>query len=97
MPRLAEDDALTVETVHFPAGPYRLEGDLAYAGSALPLGGVVLTGPHPMLGGARTNNVIRALGDGLAERGIPTLRFDYRGAGGSQGPTTDVAAQMALF
>jgi alpha/beta superfamily hydrolase len=97
MPRLVEIDALTIETVRFPAGPYRLEGELAYAGSAVPSGGIVLAGPHPLLGGTMNNNVIRAVGDGLAELGIPTLRFDYRGIGQSQGPAIDVDAQMAHF
>jgi alpha/beta superfamily hydrolase len=43
------------------------------------------------------NNVVRALGEGLARRGLLTLRFDYRGVGQSQGPEVDVARHMAAF
>jgi alpha/beta superfamily hydrolase len=43
------------------------------------------------------NNVVRGLGDGLAEHGWVSLRFNYRGVGGSQGPAVDVARHMAEF
>jgi alpha/beta superfamily hydrolase len=86
------------ESVHFPSGPYRLEGELAYAEDVkTPIAKVVLAGPHPLLGGNMHNNVVRALGDGLAERSMLTLRFDYRGVGRSQGPAVDVAQHMAQF
>ncbi len=86
------------EAVHFAAGPYRLEGKLAYAADLqVPAAKVVLAAPHPLLGGNMKNNVMRALGDGLAERSMLTLRFDYRGVGRSQGPPIDVAQHMAQF
>jgi alpha/beta superfamily hydrolase len=88
---------LVVEEVRFPAGPYRLQGDLAYPESAPPWGAAVLAGPHPLLGGNMHNNVVRALGDGLAERGLLTLRFNYRGVGHSEGPPADVARHLAQF
>ena len=43
------------------------------------------------------NNVVRCLGDGLAQRGLLTLRFDYRGVGRSQGPHVNVARHLAEF
>ncbi len=87
-----------VECVRFSAGPYRLEGELAYTeGECTPCGGVVLAGSHPFLGGTMHNNVVRGLGDGLAEHGLVTLRFNYRGVGRSEGPTVDVARHMAEF
>jgi alpha/beta superfamily hydrolase len=95
-PPAAADD-LVVESVFFPAGPYRLEGALAYAGGAPAECGVVVAGPHPLLGGSMDNNVVRALGGGLAARGVPTLRFNYRGVGGSEGVPADVAAHLAEF
>jgi alpha/beta superfamily hydrolase len=58
---------------------------------------VVLAGSHPMLGGNMHNNVVRGLGDGLAEHGWTTLRFNYRGVGRSEGPPVDVARHMAEF
>jgi alpha/beta superfamily hydrolase len=60
-------------------------------------GAVVFAGPHPLLGGNLRNNVVRCLGDGLAQRGLLTLRFDYRGVGRSQGPLIDVARHLAEF
>jgi alpha/beta superfamily hydrolase len=86
-----------VELVHFQAGPYCLEGELAYPEDTAPCGCAVLAGSHPLLGGNMHNNVVRSLGDGLAERGLATLRFNYRGVGGSEGPALDVARHMAEF
>jgi alpha/beta superfamily hydrolase len=97
MPPPAEAPFLTVEEVRFPAGRYRLHGDFAYAESADLRGAAVLAGPHPLLGGDLHNNVMRGLGDGLAERRVATLRFNYRGVGQSEGPAVDVAAHLARF
>ncbi len=89
---------IVVEWVQFPAGPHLLEGELAYGeGADGPLGGVVLAGSHPLLGGNMHNNVVRGLGDGIAECGLATLRFNYRGVGRSEGPPVDVARHMAQF
>jgi alpha/beta superfamily hydrolase len=96
MPSLAAYESLTVESVRFPAGAYWLEGNLAYA-DGVPLAAVVLAGPHPLLGGTKDNNIMVALGDGLAARGFVTLRFNYRGVGGSDGPPVDAAACLAAF
>jgi alpha/beta superfamily hydrolase len=90
--------ATVVESVCFPAGPYLLEGEFAYEESAdAPRAGVVIAGSHPLLGGTMHNNVVRGLGDGLAEQGLASLRFNYRGVGRSQGPPVDVARHMAQF
>jgi alpha/beta superfamily hydrolase len=94
---LCPPESLIVESVHFPAGRYRLEGELAYSGEALPKGAAVLAGPHPLLGGNMHNNVVRGLGDGLARHGLVTLRFNYRGVGGSDGPPADPAEHLARF
>ncbi len=99
---------IVVETVQFRTGPYLLEGELAYANPPFcppawegeergMRGGVVLAGSHPLLGGNMHNNVVRGLGDGLAEHGWTTLRFNYRGVGRSEGPRVDVAQHMAEF
>ena len=96
MPLPCPPEDLVVETVRFPAGDCRLEGELAYPPGE-PAGMVVLAGPHPLLGGNMHNNVVRGLGDGLARHGLATLRFNYRGVGGSDGPAADVAASLAAF
>jgi alpha/beta superfamily hydrolase len=43
------------------------------------------------------NNVVRGLSEGLARRGLPAVRFDYRGVGRSEGAAPDVPAQLAEF
>jgi alpha/beta superfamily hydrolase len=98
MPLLSgpEPPAVT-EDVLFRAGPHLLHGELAYPEVGRAAGAVVVAGPHPLLGGNLGNNVVRGLGDGLARRGLLTLRFDYRGVGRSQGPPVDVARHLAEF
>jgi alpha/beta superfamily hydrolase len=97
MPSLCPPDALVVESVRLVSGQYRLEGELAYPDMDSPAGAVLLAGPHPLLGGHMRNNVVCGVGDGLARRGFVTLRFNYRGVGGSEGPTLDTAAHLARF
>lgn len=94
MPPPCPPEDVVVEAVRFPAGDGRLEGELAYP-EAAPLGAVVLAGPHPLLGGTLHNNVVRGLGDGLARRGLATLRFNYRGVGARA--AADLAEHLAAF
>src|SRR5271165_4778970 len=89
-------DTIT-EDVLFRAGDYLHHGQMAYPEAGRALGAVVFAGPHPLLGGNMRNNVVRCLGDGLAQKGFITLRFDYRGVGRSQGPSVDVARHLAEF
>jgi alpha/beta superfamily hydrolase len=89
---------LVIESARLLTGPYSLEGELAYGEDVrAPRGAAVLACPHPLLGGNMHNNVVRGLGDGLAGRGLVTLRFNYRGVGQSEGPSVDVARHMAEF
>lgn len=77
--------------VFFASGPLQLEGLLALPQEKLTpprsarAPGVVLCHPHPLYGGDMDNNVIVALAEGLARRGMATLRFNFRGVGASQG------------
>jgi hypothetical protein len=88
---------LVVESTRFPVGGYRLEGELAYPECLQPVGVVVVAGPHPLLGGNLHNNVVRTLGDGLAQQGFVTLRFNYRGVGASEGPAVNQTEQLKRF
>lgn len=81
----------------FRADPYLLHGALAYPEASIARAAVVMAGPHPLLGGNMHNNVVRCLADGLAQRGLLTFRFDYRGVGRSEGPEVDVARHLAEF
>jgi hypothetical protein len=47
--------------------------------------GAVICHPHPLFGGNMHNNVVRALRNGFLEKGIATLRFNFRGTGRSDG------------
>lgn len=97
MPLLHETCDIILEEVSFASGSWRLHGEFAYPEASPVIGATVLAGPHPLLGGTLHNNVIRGVGDNLARRGIATLRFDYRGAGRSDGPRIDVARHLAEF
>ena len=54
-----------------------------------PWPGVVICHPHPLHGGSMDNNVVLALALGLVEEGFVTLRFNFRGVGGSEGEHTE--------
>ena len=76
-----------------PAAPERLSipgpaGALeAIAEDPLVPGGsfAVLCHPHPLFGGTMDNKVVTTLKLALQEMGIPTLRFNFRGVGRSDG------------
>jgi hypothetical protein len=76
---------MKLESVTFTAGPLTLEGVLHIAEVAAPRPGVVVCHPHPLYGGDMNNSVVIAICESLAESGISALRFDFRGAGGSEG------------
>jgi alpha/beta superfamily hydrolase len=45
----------------------------------------VVCHPHPVQGGTMHNKVVHAAAKALAAEGLHVLRFDFRGAGGSEG------------
>ncbi|MCW9023919.1 MAG: alpha/beta fold hydrolase [Gammaproteobacteria bacterium] len=45
----------------------------------------VICHPHPLHGGTLQNKVVHMLASGLNELGVHTVRFNFRGVGGSQG------------
>lgn len=45
----------------------------------------LLCHPHPLYGGTMDNKVVTTVGRALRELGIPTLRFNFRGVGLSEG------------
>jgi alpha/beta superfamily hydrolase len=70
------------EKITFPAGRYRLEG---YWQAGATGKGVVITHPHPLYGGTMNNPVVETVQSACQQYGYATLRFNFRGAGGSQG------------
>ncbi len=73
------------EAVQFSSEGLLLEAVLTYKEGLTSGHKVLICSPHPNLGGDMDNNVITALAGMLAEDGYITLRFNYRGVGGSQG------------
>ncbi len=69
-------------TLNVPAGP-RLEARLGPV--ATPKGGFVLCHPHPLYGGDMDNPVVIRAAEVAQAAGYATLRFNFRGAGGSEG------------
>src|SRR5262245_2084621 len=53
--------------------------------SAGPAAVAVVCHPHPLFGGTMHNKVVHAAAEALARRGLPTLRFNFRGVGRSAG------------
>jgi len=45
----------------------------------------VICHPHSLMGGSMYNNVVETIRDAFAARNISTLRFNFRGVGGSSG------------
>jgi alpha/beta superfamily hydrolase len=66
----------------FIEGGHKLEGILNENSQR---GGVVICHPHPLYGGDMHNNVVNAIEEGFADQGFTTLRFNFRGVGGSEG------------
>ena len=45
----------------------------------------VICHPHPLFGGTMDNKVVTTVARALQDTGIPTLRFNFRGVGASEG------------
>jgi uncharacterized protein len=70
----------------FLAGPAgRLEAMLWTTSGADPDFAAVVCHPHPLFGGTMHNKVVYQSAKTLHERGAPVLRFNFRGAGLSEG------------
>ena len=89
------------ERVFFGGDAIRLEGLHAAAGGGR---GVVISHPHPLMGGDMENPVVEILSEVLFAAGISTLRFTFRGVGrsagafdGGQGEQEDVLAAVSFL
>jgi alpha/beta superfamily hydrolase len=69
-----------------PAGALEVALD-APAGE--PLGVAVVCHPHPVHGGTMDNKVVITLARAFLQIGFSTVRFNFRGAGGSEGAWDD--------
>ena len=87
------------QRITFTSGDVTLEGMLENPGAKK---GVVITHPHPLYGGDMDNPVVMVITECYRNAGYATLRFNFRGAGGSQGQyeegtgeTSDLLAAIA--
>jgi alpha/beta superfamily hydrolase len=66
-----------------PAGP--LEALVEPPAAAVPGVVAVCCHPHPLFGGTMQNKVVHTLARAVLDLGVPAVRFNFRGAGGSAG------------
>jgi uncharacterized protein len=71
--------------VVFESQELTLEGEIQIPAGKGPFPGVVLCHPHPQYGGSMDNNVIDSLCEYLTAESILSFKFNFRGAGSSQG------------
>lgn len=70
------------EKIHIKNGNLVIEGLLAKISDER---GVVICHPHSLMGGSMHNNVVEAIQEAFAAENVSTLRFNFRGVGGSTG------------
>jgi alpha/beta superfamily hydrolase len=69
-------------TIHGQAGALEaIVEETAVAGSSY----AIVCHPHPLFGGTMDNKVVTTVARALHETGMPTVRFNFRGVGGSAG------------
>lgn len=73
------------EKVIIKSSSLQLEGILAIPDGTGPFGAVIVCHPHPLYGGNMHNNVVLAVCRGAGEHNLASLRFNFRGVGGSNG------------
>jgi hypothetical protein len=71
--------------VVFPCGEIQLEGVSLLPEVKGPFPAVIVCHPHPLCGGKMDNGVLLAICAALGEKGIASLRFNFRGVGSSGG------------
>jgi alpha/beta superfamily hydrolase len=89
--------------ITFTSESLTLEGVL-HQSPSVPFPAAVVCHPHPLFGGDMNNSVVVAVCQALAEAGIASLRFNYRGVGRSEGKygdglgeRTDAVAALAYL
>jgi len=70
-----------------PAGTIEVARDVpnSVPAGVPPRGVAVIAHPHPLFGGTMDNKVVQTLARAFVQCGWTTLRFNFRGVGGSQG------------
>ena len=71
--------------VSFSSGELVLEGILVIPEGDGPFPAVIVCHPHPLYGGSMDNNVVNSLSETLEQASLASIKFNFRGVGGSQG------------
>ncbi|HJM88335.1 MAG TPA: alpha/beta family hydrolase [Dehalococcoidia bacterium] len=85
---------MPLTALEIPCGELTLVGALHTPDGDGPFVAAVVCHPHPQMGGDMYNNVVLAIVEGLVERGIAAVRFNFRGSGGSEGSHDGGAAEQ---
>ena len=83
---------MSEEKVFFKSQDLNIEGLIGRSESEK---AVVVTHPHPLYGGEMHNNVVESVIRAYGEKGYTTLRFNFRGAGQSEGSYDDGNGEQA--
>ena len=81
-------------TLAGPAGAIEVLRDEPAAGTA-PRGTAVIAHPHPLFGGTMDNKVVQTLARAFVQAGWSTVRFNFRGVGGSEGAHDEGRGELA--
>lgn len=82
------------EKIFFRSGGIELEGLLSMNEALSVKGSVILCHPHPLHGGDMHNRVLTAALGAAQQEGFSTLRFNFRGVGGSGGSYSEGIGEM---
>jgi alpha/beta superfamily hydrolase len=78
-----------VRKVWIPSAVGDLEGVLEFVEGEAPRALAVVCHPHPLFGGTMHNKVVFRTAEAFQQSGFATLRFNFRGVGGSPGTHDD--------
>lgn len=81
--------AARVRKVWIPSAVGPLEGVLEFVEGQKPRAVAVVCHPHPLFGGTMHNKVVFRTAEAFQQAGFATLRFNFRGVGGSSGRHDD--------
>ena len=79
------------QSVAGPAGAIECALD---SPASVPLGVAVICHPHPLHGGTMDNKVVQTLARAYLQLGWQTVRFNFRGIGGSEGAWNDGVGEV---
>jgi len=86
---VSRPEAARVRKVAIPSRIGSLEGVLEFVEGVAPRGLAVVCHPHPLFGGTMHNKVVFRTAEAFQHAGFATLRFNFRGVGGSPGTHDD--------